>query len=424
MTIFRTNRAFRYDLIGQSFSQFGDILFFPAMIAFISQFPNPEFLLVLASLSEALPIFISPLLGAYADTIRSHVRWLHLSNGVRALLYLFASFILLVQPHISVIFILLAINFTSDLAGRINRSLSLGLTLEYIPHEQLQAAQAEKNMLTTLNQFVGLAIGGSLLLFLNFSQLAFFNALTFCIPSLFMLITKRELLLAQQQANENKTTHAQISTRESFLSGWHFVMNFPFLRVGLIIAAAINFFAMPLLNLILPLYITEFPALVIDNVAFTIAVVNLAALGGIFFGSLASKYLTKFPPIPLLLISVATVGIIYFTFTIQPTIFILGLAFVLAGFAIGIVNVIFTSVVMRAVPKQNVGTVVAFTQLFANGATIFSSMLLASIIAFTNLPSALFLGGICIMLLLFGLIIFSYQSSLLFVQNHEYNESE
>jgi len=115
MIVFSKNKNFRQLLINQWISGFGDIVFYLALMNYVSAYSFAPLAVLLISLSETLPQLIQVFTGVAADFQKNRIHKYLLIQFSKVLLYSLVTFLLLGQDFSFLILLVIClINFLSD----------------------------------------------------------------------------------------------------------------------------------------------------------------------------------------------------------------------------------------------------------------------------------------------------------------------
>ena len=95
MIVFAKNKNFRQLLINQWISGFGDIVFYLALMNYVSAYSFAPLAVLLISLSETLPQLIQVFTGVAADFQKNRIHKYLLIQFSKVLLYSLVTFLLL-----------------------------------------------------------------------------------------------------------------------------------------------------------------------------------------------------------------------------------------------------------------------------------------------------------------------------------------
>lgn len=106
-------------------SDFGDTLYYLALMNYILLLPNSNVSIAVVTLSETLPIFFKILTGYLADRTKYKINFIFITQLSRFLIYLSVGFLISFKPALWIVVAISFLNILSDLAGQFENSLYL-----------------------------------------------------------------------------------------------------------------------------------------------------------------------------------------------------------------------------------------------------------------------------------------------------------
>lgn len=174
-------------------SDFGDTLYYLALMNYILLLPNSNVSIAVVTLSETLPIFFKILTGYLADRTKYKINFIFITQLSRFLIYLFVGFLISFKPALWIVVAISFLNILSDLAGQFENSLYLPIELQLIEEtDREQVFATTQSIASTLNIIFKLS-GAALVTWISYQSLAFFNAFTFLLCAVFIILIKTQL---------------------------------------------------------------------------------------------------------------------------------------------------------------------------------------------------------------------------------------
>ncbi|WP_236683013.1 MULTISPECIES: hypothetical protein [unclassified Streptococcus] len=127
-----TNKIYMTLFASDMLSNFGDVLYYLALMTYILQLPNAKLAIAIVSVSETLPILTGFVMGYFADQTTDKVGTILQTPVFRVLLYLLVGLVMGFAPSLWVVIIVSLMNFLSDLAGQYENGLYTPLSLRII----------------------------------------------------------------------------------------------------------------------------------------------------------------------------------------------------------------------------------------------------------------------------------------------------
>lgn len=174
-------------------SDFGDTLYYLALMNYILLLPNSNVSIAVVTLSETLPIFFKILTGYLADRTKYKINFIFITQLSRFLIYLFVGFLISFKPALWIVVAISFLNILSDLAGQFENNLYLPIELQLIEEtDREQVFATTQSIASTLNIIFKLS-GAALVTWISYQSLAFFNAFTFLLCAVFIILIKTQL---------------------------------------------------------------------------------------------------------------------------------------------------------------------------------------------------------------------------------------
>lgn len=174
-------------------SDFGDTLYYLALMNYILLLPNSNVSIAVVTLSETLPIFFKILTGYLADRTKYKINFIFITQLSRFLIYLSVGFLISFKPALWIVVAISFLNILSDLAGQFENNLYLPIELQLIEEtDREQVFATTQSIASTLNIIFKLS-GAALVTWISYQSLAFFNAFTFLLCAVFILLIKTQL---------------------------------------------------------------------------------------------------------------------------------------------------------------------------------------------------------------------------------------
>lgn len=160
---------------------------------YILLLPNSNVSIAVVTLSETLPIFFKILTGYLADRTKYKINFIFITQLSRFLIYLSVGFLISFKPALWIVVAISFLNILSDLAGQFENNLYLPIELQLIEEtDREQVFATTQSIASTLNIIFKLS-GAALVTWISYQSLAFFNAFTFLLCAVFILLIKTQL---------------------------------------------------------------------------------------------------------------------------------------------------------------------------------------------------------------------------------------
>lgn len=138
------NKLFLSSFVADLISNFGDTLYYLALMNYVLLLPDTKFALAMITASETLPILAGLFIGIWADKTKNKLDTILATLVVRVGLYAFVGFLMGFAPALWVVAVVCVINFLSDLAGQYENGLYMPVSLRVVAAEDRETAMAFK----------------------------------------------------------------------------------------------------------------------------------------------------------------------------------------------------------------------------------------------------------------------------------------
>ena len=391
------NKLFMGTFISDMLSNFGDVLYYLALMNYILLLPEAKFAISLVTLSESLPFLTMIFMGMWGDRTKKKVDTILVTLLFRTGLYLLIGLAMGFQPALWVVILAVLVNLLSDLAGQYEDALHIPLSLRIIPMEDREAMYAFRQGASSILKILFQSSGAILAGLMSYQHLAFFNAGTFVVSALIMLILRPSL----NKLLKDKPIHSSVENREeeryfikntwnSLQQSYQTVQNISILKTSIFTIAGLNaVFAAE--NALLLLNMKENPSFAFINPATTIATVTVVTLIGNILGSvLVTTLLKKVSMEFLLKISVFMPPALFIGFLLH-SIYIIFLVNFLTMVIVGIFQPKMNAFVISSLPEERLATISAGISSFSTLGLVLCQMLVAVLVTFLSSAQIAFL---------------------------------
>ncbi|MCM1047377.1 MAG: hypothetical protein NC433_03000 [Clostridiales bacterium] len=187
------NRLYITTLIADLISNFGDILYYLALLNYVLQIEQSELAISIINVSEILPVLFAFLIGYYADKNKNRVSTIIRTLVLRIVLYLIVAVVIGFSPSLLIVIAVSFINFISDLSGQYENSLYYPISNRLVHKEIREEVMAFRQSLTMSLNVLFQAAGGVLICYISFQKLALVNAATFMVSLLIIGCVRLEM---------------------------------------------------------------------------------------------------------------------------------------------------------------------------------------------------------------------------------------
>ena len=391
------NKLFMGTFVSDMLSNFGDVLYYLALMNYVLLLPEAKFAISLVTLSESLPFLTMIFMGMWGDRTKKKVDTILATLLFRIGLYLLIGLAMGFQPALWVVILAVLVNLLSDLAGQYEDALHIPLSLRIIPMEDREAMYAFRQGASSILKILFQSSGAILVGLMSYQHLAFFNAGTFVVSALIMMILRPSLnkLLKDNPIhssveNREEERHFIKNTWNSLQQSYQTIQNIFILKTSIFTIAGLNaVFAAE--NAPLLLNMKENPSFVFINPATTIATVTVVTLVGNILGSvLVTTLLKKVSMEFLLKISVFMPPALFIGFLLH-SIYIIFLVNFLTMVIVGIFQPKMNAFVISSLPEERLATISAGISSFSTLGLVLCQMLVAVLVTFLSSAQIAFL---------------------------------
>ena len=209
MNIFLKNRNFRQLLINQWISGFGDIVFYLALMNYVSAYSFAPLAIFIISASETLPQFIQVFTGVAADFQKNRTQKYLFIQFSKVVLYSLVTLLLFGRDFSFLILLVIClINFLSDSLSYFSGAMLTPVYIKVI-EQDMTSAMGFRQASMSLVHILGNLAGGFLITWMSIGALAGLNTLTFVLAYLgFRQISKNLHDLEPTLSNDKELTKA------------------------------------------------------------------------------------------------------------------------------------------------------------------------------------------------------------------------
>lgn len=401
MNVFLKNRNFRQLLINQWISGFGDIVFYLALMNYVSAYSFAPLAIFIISASETLPQFIQVFTGVVADFQKNRTQKYLFIQFSKVVLYSLVTLLLFGRDFSFLILLVIClINFLSDSLSYFSGAMLTPVYIKVI-EQDMTSAMGFRQASMSLVHILGNLAGGFLITWMSIGALAGLNTLTFVLAYLgFRQISKNLHDLEPTLSNDKELTKANY---------WKHLLASLKVLLGLkdvVRLLLISSLGQVILNILTPvatllLLKKPFGNLQVGQSLALLIVFSSAGLilGNILSGSLLKKLSTKLAMYASQLFE----GFILCGFFLQDFLLVLIATFACAV-AVGLLSPRLQKSVFSLIPEESMGAIQSAINLFSMAVPGILSMLLIALAS--SMGISYILPPLVLMLLLsFWLII-------------------
>lgn len=291
------NKLFLTLFASDLLSNFGDVLYYLALMSYVLQLPDARLAIAIVSLSESLPILTGFVMGYVADRTPDKIGRIVYTLLFRVLMYSLTGLLMGFSPGLWIVVVVATFNFLSDLSGQYENGLYTPLSLRVVSDEDREASLSLKQGIFLVAAIGFQSAGAVLVPLLSYQVLAFINAGTFALSALlFLAVTPRlKILLKERPIAIENTSLGNGLWQDLWLrlkETLSLCLAVSELRQSMIIVPLLNGM-FNVISVIVAVIISQDQAFVLVNPATTFAVITLAQILGGVFGSLLGTTVLK-----------------------------------------------------------------------------------------------------------------------------------
>ena len=400
------NRLYIKILAADLISNFGDILYYLALLNYVLQIEHSNFAIAIINTSEIIPILFSFMLGYFADQNQKRVATIIKTLVVRIAAYLFVAIIIGFNPSLFIVVVVSFANFISDLAGQYENSLYYPISNQLIRAEMREEVMAFRQSLTMSLNILFKAVGGVLICYISFRSLAMVNAFTFAVSMMIVVCSKTEMKnycpKEESQEPKEKQSMNQLvrQLKKELVDAVSLLWEIPGIKETLAVIPVINA-GLAVVTSIVVLHMAENPTFCVINAEITIALVAICETAGRIAGSTLTIFTFKKMKLTDALKITLVFIIILFSGIIAQNIYIVLAALFIEGIWTGCVDPKMGALIFNSLDESKLATAFGGMTTYFQLGDIVSKMLFSiMVMCFTTktiagiyiLITALFLG--------------------------------
>ncbi|MGQ7359055.1 MFS transporter [Streptococcus suis] len=386
------NKLFLSSFVADLISNFGDTLYYLALMNYVLFLPDTKFALAMITASETLPILAGLFIGIWADKTKNKLDTILATLLVRVGLYALVGFLMGFAPALWIVAVVCVVNFLSDLTGQYENGLYMPLSLRVLEAEDRETAMAFKNTVGGILMIVFRSSGAILIGFMSYQNLAFFNAGTFLVSLAIMAGLRPAFakLLKENPIQEVEQTETEAGLvkgiGQSLKESYQAIQNIPVLKTSILTIAGINTVVSAVSPLVI-LSMKEFSDFVIVNSGITLALVfNLFSVGYILGSSLGMAFFKNFSLSNLLTFCTGLSVILFIGFYFH-NIYIVMAVILLNTMTTGIINPKLYALIMNELPEDKLATINAGMGTIFNVGMLAGQALVALMVTILSVTS-------------------------------------
>ena len=184
------NKLYLKVLVSDLISNFGDTLYFIALMTYVTEIKESNLAISIVNISETLPILFTIFFGIIADKTLNKVKMIIKTLWLRVILYLLVAVAMNFKPSIIVVIIASLVNLVADTLGQFENGLFYPISNRIVKKSDREETMAFRQTVVSTMNIVNQSLGAFLITFFSFYHLA---SLTFAISLLIMLAIRNQI---------------------------------------------------------------------------------------------------------------------------------------------------------------------------------------------------------------------------------------
>ena len=397
------NKLYMISFISDMISNFGDVLFYLALMNYVLLLPDPKYAIAIVSISETIPTITTFISGYLADKTKNKVDKIIYTLCLRAVLYLIVGILLGFNPSLLILIFISVLNFLSDISGQYESSLYIPISVKIINDEDRESASAFRQTASNILNIVFRSISAILVGIFTYQQLAYINAGTFIISMIIILTIRKKLksLISDDVVlaiSEDKSVYADFIN--NFKKTFNELKMFPDLFSVFLISPLING-VFTVINPMILLMISEYKDFVFVNPQITISTISiLLTVFSIIGGMLSTNVFKNFSILSLLFYGLISAVGVFLGFYFH-NIYLLFIFLSIEVMFLMALQPKLNAKTINSLSKDNLGSILGIINTYAQIGMIFISLIFSWIITFlsTNIISIIFMMWLIVLLI-------------------------
>ncbi len=404
------NKLFLKTLIANLISNFGDVVYYLALMKYVAFLPEKRIALSMISFSESIPQLAAFVTGYFADKTKNKIRSIFVTLFMRAFLYVVLGIAMGFSPSLIVVGIAVVINVISDVSGLYENGMFFKIEKNIIPDEEREKFIAfEETTHNTLN-VVFRAIGGLLIVLLSYQNLAFINASTFLLSAIILVTIKSALLNSINKGNlEGNSENGKFSIKKIYLEqkqAFKYLFSSPKIKLCVVVWPITNAIMSIVMWLIVLMIGNGSPIIILSGAITIVAVEISRAFGSFIGGYLSIKYFEKVSINTFIKSDVITMLIMFISLYYRQ-IYLVLICFIIMGISEIASNAKVGSIVMNTYDEDKLATIFGGMFTYFSLGPIISGIIFSILVLIISVNTLILMTTIlCFILLVYTLLIY------------------
>ena len=384
------NQLYLKVLLSDLISNFGDTLYFIALMTYVTELKDSNLAVSIINLSETIPILFTVFFGIIADRTLNKVETIIKTLWIRVGLYLVVAMVMNFKASIMVVILASMVNLVSDTLGQFENGLFYPISNRIVEKSEREEAMAFRQTVTSTMNIVNQSLGAFLITILSFFHLALINSLTFAISLFIMLVIKHQIDYDDQTSYSTSSTFHFKTLFSEIMSNLKLSIKHLFsishMKAALLVIPILNG-SLAILTPLVVVNLSKGSALTIMNTATTISLLGISTVaGGILGGAfiLISKRFKSLSIGALLKMNLMTVLLSFVAFYYQNIYFMLFASFLSSVF-VSALNPKMGAIIFNHIDETKLATIFGGMVTYFQMGDVVSRLLFSTLVIY--LPS-------------------------------------
>lgn len=384
------NQLYLKVLLSDLISNFGDTLYFIALMTYVTELKDSNLAVSIINLSETIPILFTVFFGIIADRTMNKVETIIKTLWIRVGLYLLVAMVMNFKASIMVVILASMVNLVSDTLGQFENGLFYPISNRIVEKSEREEAMAFRQTVTSTMNIVNQSLGAFLITILSFFHLALINSLTFAISLFIMLVIKHQIDYDDQTSYSTSSTFHFKTLFSEIMSNLKLSIKHLFsishMKAALLVIPILNG-SLAILTPLVVVNLSKGSALTIMNTATTISLLGISTVaGGILGGAfiLISKRFKSLSIGTLLKMNLMTVLLSFVAFYYQNIYFMLFASFLSSVF-VSALNPKMGAIIFNHIDETKLATIFGGMVTYFQMGDVVSRLLFSTLVIY--LPS-------------------------------------
>lgn len=384
------NQLYLKVLLSDLISNFGDTLYFIALMTYVTELKDSNLAVSIINLSETIPILFTVFFGIIADRTMNKVETIIKTLWIRVGLYLLVAMVMNFKASIMVVILASMVNLVSDTLGQFENGLFYPISNRIVEKSEREEAMAFRQTVTSTMNIVNQSLGAFLITILSFFHLALINSLTFAISLFIMLVIKHQIDYDDQTSSSTSSTFHFKTLFSEIMSNLKLSIKHLFsishMKATLLVIPILNG-SLAILTPLVVVNLSKGSALTIMNTATTISLLGISTVaGGILGGAfiLISKRFKSLSIGTLLKMNLMTVLLSFVVFYYQ-NIYLLLFASFLSSVFVSALNPKMGAIIFNHIDETKLATIFGGMVTYFQMGDVVSRLLFSTLVIY--LPS-------------------------------------